>query len=152
VLGIDVARRVGNAMFHHYDRAGTSPVPLARWRCRRARLLKARRRQTAMALGDAAQPMACASSWHHDQASFNRRRRASKPARCPPAGRPGHARPLALEAARHDADGVSTKNDWLEITEELGKALKSPSTAKKPCLRCIDPPQHRRLRSWAAGA
>jgi hypothetical protein len=57
VLGIDVARRVGNAMYPTTTTEAGTSVPLARWRCRRLRPpAQARCRQDRHGVGIAAQP------------------------------------------------------------------------------------------------
>jgi 2-methylcitrate dehydratase PrpD len=136
VLGIDVSCRVGNAMYpDHYDRGwhitGSTGTLGAAAAC--ARLLGLDAQQTAMALGIAAsQPVGARAVRHHDQALPPGRRRTRR-ADVGAAGEPGlHGQPAPLEAPRGMMQTVSTKNDWREITDELGQRFEISFNSYKP--------------------
>jgi 2-methylcitrate dehydratase PrpD len=137
VLGIDVSCRVGNAMYpDHYDRGwhitGSTGTLGAAAAC--ARLLKLDTQQTAMALGIAAsQPVGMREQFGT----------MTKPYHPGAAARAGlmsallgsqafTASPKALEAARGMMQTVSTKNDWNEITDELGQRFEISFNSYKP--------------------
>ena len=137
VLGIDVSCRVGNAMYpDHYDRGwhitGSTGTLGAAAAC--ARLLKLDTQRTAMALGIAAsQPIGMREQFGT----------MTKPYHPGAAARVGlmsallasqdfTASPKALEAARGMMQTVSTKNDWNEITEELGQRFEISFNSYKP--------------------
>ena len=137
VIGIDVSCRVGNAMYpDHYDRGwhitGSTGTLGAAAGC--ARLLKLNVQQTAMALGIAAsQPVGMREQFGT----------MTKPLHPGAAARAGlmsallaqqgfTASPKALEAPRGMMQTVSTKNDWREITEELGQRFEISFNTYKP--------------------
>ncbi len=137
VLGIDVACRVGNMMYpEHYDRGwhitGSTGMLGAAAGC--ARLLGLDEQRTAMALGIAAsQPMGVREQFGT----------MTKPFHPGGAARAGlmsallaknnfTASPKAIEAPRGFAQTVSTKNDWKEITDELGKRFEISFNTYKP--------------------
>jgi 2-methylcitrate dehydratase PrpD len=137
VLGIDVSCRVGNAMYpEHYDRGwhitGSTGTLGAAAAC--ARLLKLDTAQTAMALGIAAsQPVGMREQFGT----------MTKPFHPGAAARAGlvsallaskgfTASPKALEAPRGMMQTVSTKNDWNEITHELGQRFEISFNTYKP--------------------
>lgn len=137
VLGIDVACRVGNAMYpEHYDRGwhitGSTGTLGAAAAC--ARLLKLDTQKTAMALGIAAsQPIGMREQFGT----------MSKPFHPGAAARAGLMSALlasqgftasakALEAPRGMMQTVSTKNDWNEITHELGQRFEISFNSYKP--------------------
>ena len=137
VLGIDVSCRVGNAMYpDHYDRGwhitGSTGTLGAAAAC--ARLLKLDEHKTAMALGIAAsQPIGMREQFGT----------MTKPFHPGAAARAGLVSALlaqhgftassrALEAPRGMMQTVSTKNDWSEITSELGRRFEISFNAYKP--------------------
>jgi 2-methylcitrate dehydratase PrpD len=137
VLGIDVACRVGNAMYpEHYDRGwhitGSTGTLGAAAAC--ARLLKLDTQQTAMALGIAAsQPVGM-------REQFGTMTKPFHPGGASRAGMMSAllaskgftASPKALEAPRGMMQTVSTKNDWNEITDELGERFEISFNSFKP--------------------
>jgi 2-methylcitrate dehydratase PrpD len=137
VLGIDVSCRVGNAMYpEHYDRGwhitGSTGMLGAAAGC--ARLLKLDTQKTAMALGIAAsQPVGMREQFGT----------MTKPFHPGAAARAGLMSALlasqgftashkALEAPRGFMQTVSTKNDWNEITSELGQRFEISFNSYKP--------------------
>ena len=137
VIGIDVSCRVGNAMYpDHYDRGwhitGSTGTLGAAAAC--ARLLKLNTQQTAMALGIAAsQPVGMREQFGT----------MTKPLHPGAAARAGlmsalmaqqgfTASPKALEAPRGMMQTISTKNDWREITDELGQRFEISFNTYKP--------------------
>ena len=137
VIGIDVSCRVGNAMYpDHYDRGwhitGSTGTLGAAAAC--ARLLKLDVEKTAMALGIAAsQPVGMREQFGT----------MTKPFHPGGAARAGlvsallaskgfTASPKALEAPRGMMQTVSTKNDWNEITGELGQRFEISFNSYKP--------------------
>jgi 2-methylcitrate dehydratase PrpD len=137
VLGIDVACRVGNAMYpDHYDRGwhitGSTGMLGAAAGC--ARLLGLDAQQTAMALGIAAsQPVGV-------REQFGTMTKPFHPGAAARAGlmsallasRGFTASPRALEALRGMMQTVSTKCDWNEITSELGQRFEISFNSYKP--------------------
>ena len=137
VLGIDVSCRVGNAMYpDHYDRGwhitGSTGTLGAAAAC--ARLLKLDEHKTAMALGIAAsQPVGM-------REQFGTMTKPFHPGAAARAGlmsallasRGFTASPRALEAPRGMMQTVSTKNDWNEITSELGQRFEISFNSYKP--------------------
>jgi 2-methylcitrate dehydratase PrpD len=137
VLGIDVSCRVGNMMYpDHYDRGwhitGSTGSLGAAAGC--ARLLALDEERTAMALGIAAsQPVGMREQFGT----------MTKPLHPGAAARAGltsallakngfTASPRAIEAPRGMAQTVSTKNDWSEITDELGSRFEISFNTYKP--------------------
>jgi 2-methylcitrate dehydratase PrpD len=137
VLGIDVSCRVGNAMYpEHYDRGwhitGSTGTLGAAAAC--ARLMGLDVERTQMALGIAAsQPVGL-------REQFGSMTKPLHPGAAARAGlmsalmaRHGYtASPRALEAPRGMMQVVSTKNDWREITDELGQRFEISFNAYKP--------------------
>jgi 2-methylcitrate dehydratase PrpD len=137
VLGIDVACRIGNCMYpEHYDRGwhitGSTGTLGAAAGC--ARLMKLDEKRTAMALGIAAsQPIGMREQFGT----------MTKPFHPGGAARAGLTSALlaangftasakAIEAPRGYAQVVSTKNDWNEITGELGSRFEISFNTYKP--------------------
>jgi len=137
VLGIDVACRVGNAIYpDHYDRGwhitGSTGMLGAAAAC--ARLLRLDASTTAMALGIAAsQPVGLREQFGT----------MTKPFHPGGAGRAGLMSALlaskgftssarALEAPRGFMQVASTKSDWNEITDELGSRFEIAFNTYKP--------------------
>ena len=137
VLGTDVSCRVGNAMYpDHYDRGwhitGSTGTLGAAAAC--SRLLALDAQKTAMALGIAAsQPIGM-------REQFGTMTKPFHPGAAARAGltsallasRGFTASPRALEAPRGMMQTVSTKNDWSEITSELGQRFEISFNAYKP--------------------
>ena len=137
VLGIDVSCRVGNAIYpDHYDRGwhitGSTGTLGAAAGC--ARLLGLNTQQTAMALGIAAsQPIGMREQFGSMTKPFH-------PGGAARAGlmsalmasRGFTASPKAIEAPRGMMQTISTKNDWSEITHELGKRFEISFNTYKP--------------------
>ena len=137
VLGIDVACRIGNAMYpDHYDRGwhitGSTGMLGAAAGC--ARLLRLDERQTAMALGIAAsQPVGL-------REQFGTMTKPFHPGAAARAGqlsallasRGFTASPRALEAPRGFVQVVSDKRDWSEVTAELGERFEISFNTYKP--------------------
>ncbi|NDP61990.1 MmgE/PrpD family protein [Polaromonas sp.] len=137
VLGIDVACRVGNAMYpDHYDRGwhitGSTGTLGAAAAC--ARLLKLDAGRTAMALGIAAsQPIGMREQFGTMTKPFHPGAAARAGLMSALLAAQGYtASPRALEAPRGMMQTVSTKNDWLEITDELGKRFEISFNSYKP--------------------
>ncbi len=137
VLGIDVACRVGNAMYpEHYDRGwhitGSTGTLGAAAAC--ARLLKLNTEQTAMALGIAAsQPVGMREQFGTMTKPFHPGGAARAGMMSAMLASKGFtASPKALEAPRGMMQTVSTKNDWREITDELGQRFEISFNSFKP--------------------
>jgi 2-methylcitrate dehydratase PrpD len=137
VIGIDVACRVGNAMYpDHYDRGwhitGSTGTLGAAAAC--ARLLKLDVAQTAMALGIAAsQPIGMREQFGTMTKPFHpggAARAGLMSALLAKHGFTSSAK--ALEAPRGMMQTVSTKNDWSEITGELGERFEISFNSYKP--------------------
>ena len=137
VLGIDVACRVGNAMYpDHYDRGwhitGSTGTLGAAAAC--ARLLKLDAQKTTMALGIAAsQPIGMREQFGTMTKPFHpgaAARAGLMSALLASQGFTASAR--ALEAPRGMMQTVSTKNDWNEITGELGQRFEISFNSYKP--------------------
>ena len=137
VIGIDVSCRVGNTMYpDHYDRGwhitGSTGTLGAAAGC--ARLLKLDVQKTQMALGIAAsQPVGMREQFGS----------MTKPLHPGAAARAGlmsalmasqgfTASPKAIEAPRGMMQTISTKNDWREITHELGERFEISFNTYKP--------------------
>jgi 2-methylcitrate dehydratase PrpD len=137
VLGIDVSCRVGNAMYpDHYDRGwhitGSTGTLGAAAAC--ARLLKLDTQKTAMALGIAAsQPVGMREQFGTMTKPFHPGAAARAGLMSALLASQGFtASPKALEAARGMMQTVSTRNDWNEITEELGQRFEISFNSYKP--------------------
>jgi 2-methylcitrate dehydratase PrpD len=137
VLGIDVSCRVGNAMYpDHYDRGWhiTGSTGMLGAAAGSARLLGLDAQKTAMALGIAAsQPVGMREQFGS----------MTKPLHPGAAARAGLMAALmashgytasakALEAPRGMMQTVSSKNDWREITGELGQRFEISFNSYKP--------------------
>ena len=128
VLGIDVACRIGNAMYpDHYDRGwhitGSTGTLGAAAGC--ARLLGLDEHRTAMALGIAAsQPVGLREQFGTMTKPFHPGAAARAGLMSALLATHGFtASPRALEAPRGWAQVVSTKTAWNEATDELGERL-----------------------------
>ncbi len=137
VLGIDVSCRVGNAMYpDHYDRGwhitGSTGTLGAAAAC--ARLLKLDAQQTAMALGIAAsQPVGMREQFGTMTKPFHPGAAARAGLMSALLASQGFtASSRALEAARGMMQTVSNKNDWDEITRELGQRFEISFNSYKP--------------------
>jgi 2-methylcitrate dehydratase PrpD len=137
VIGIDVSCRVGNAMYpDHYDRGwhitGSTGTLGAAGAC--ARLLKLDVQQTAMALGIAAsQPVGMREQFGTMTKPFHPGGAARAGLMSALLASQGYtASPKALEAPRGMMQTVSTKNDWNEITGELGQRFEISFNSYKP--------------------
>ncbi len=137
VIGIDVACRVGNAMYpEHYDRGwhitGSTGTLGAAAAC--ARLLKLDVQKTAMALGIAAsQPVGMREQFGTMTKPFHPGGAARAGLMSALLASKGFtASPRALEAPRGMMQTVSTKNDWNEITHELGQRFEISFNSYKP--------------------
>ena len=137
VLGIDVSCRVGNAMYpDHYDRGwhitGSTGMLGAAAAC--ARLLKLDVQKTAMALGIAAsQPIGMREQFGTMTKPFHPGGAARAGLMAALLAQHGYtASPRALEAPRGMMQTISTKNDWSEITSELGQRFEISFNTYKP--------------------
>lgn len=137
VLGIDVSCRVGNTMYpDHYDRGwhitGSTGSLGAAAAC--ARLLKLDAHRTSMALGIAAsQPIGVREQFGTMTKPFHPGGAARSGLMAALLARQGFtASPKALEAPRGMMQTVSTKNDWREITDELGQRFEISFNSYKP--------------------
>ena len=137
VLGIDVSCRVGNAMYpDHYDRGwhitGSTGTLGAAAAC--ARLLKLDVHKTAMALGIAAsQPVGMREQFGTMAKPFHPGGAARAGLMSALMAQHGYtASPRALEAPRGMMQTISTKNDWREITDELGQRFEIGFNTYKP--------------------
>ena len=137
VLGIDVACRVGNAMYpDHYDRGwhitGSTGTLGAAAAC--ARLLGLDTQQTAMALGIAAsQPIGMREQFGTMTKPFHPGGAARAGLMSALLASQGFTASLkAIEAPRGMMQTISTKNDWSEITGELGRRFEISFNSYKP--------------------
>ena len=137
VLGIDVSCRIGNAMYpDHYDRGwhitGSTGSVGAAAGC--ARLLGLNVDQTAMALGIAAsQPIGMREQFGSMTKPFHPGGAARAGLMSALLAQQGFtASPRALEAPRGMMQTISTKNDWSEITGELGERFEIAFNTFKP--------------------
>ena len=137
VLGIDVSCRVGNAMYpDHYDRGwhitGSTGSVGAAAAC--ARLLGLDAQRTAMALGIAAsQPVGMREQFGTMTKPFHPGGAARAGLMAALMAQHGYtASPRALEAPRGMMQTISTKNDWSEITSELGQRFEIGFNTYKP--------------------
>lgn len=137
VLGVDVECRIGNCMYpEHYDRGwhitGSTGTLGAAAAC--ARLLKLDESHTAWALGVAAsQPIGMREQFGTMTKPFHPGGAARAGLTSALLAANGFtASPRAIEAPRGYAQVVSTKNDWNEITGELGKRFEISFNTYKP--------------------
>jgi 2-methylcitrate dehydratase PrpD len=137
VLGIDVSCRVGNAMYpDHYDRGWhiTGSVGTLGAAAACARLLGLNTQQTTMALGIAAsQPVGMREQFGTMTKPFHPGAAARAGLMAALLASQGFtASAKALEAPRGMMQTVSTKNDWSEITNELGQRFEISFNSYKP--------------------
>ena len=137
VLGIDVACRVGNAMYpDHYDRGwhitGSTGMLGAAAAC--ARLMGLNADQTQMALGIAAStPVGLREQFGTMTKPFHPGAAARAGLLAALLAREGFtASKRALEAPRGLMQVASTKYDWNEITDELGSRFEISFNTYKP--------------------
>ena len=137
VLGVDVSCRVGNAMYpEHYDRGwhitGSTGTIGAAAGC--ARLLKLDAHRTAMALGIAAsQPIGMREQFGTMTKPFHPGAAARGGLMAALMAQHGFtSSPRSLEAPRGMMQTISTKNDWSEITSELGQRFEISFNTYKP--------------------
>ncbi len=137
VIGIDVSCRIGNAMYpDHYDRGwhitGSTGTLGAAAGC--ARLLGLGVQQTQMALGIAAsQPVGMREQFGSMTKPFHPGASARAGLMSALLASQGFtASPEALEAPRGMMQTISTKNDWNEITGELGQRFEISFNTYKP--------------------
>lgn len=137
VLGIDVSCRIGNMMYpEHYDRGwhitGSTGTIGAAAAC--ARLLKLDVHKTQMAIGLAAsQPIGVREQFGTMTKPFHPGGAARAGLTSALMAKYGFTASLrALEAPRGYAQTVSTKNDWSEVTDELGERFEISFNTYKP--------------------
>jgi len=137
VLGIDVACRIGNAMYpDHYDRGwhitGSTGTVGAAAGC--ARLLGLDEKHTAWALGIAAsQPVGMREQFGSMTKPFHPGGAARAGLTSALLAKHGYtASAKALEAPRGYIQVVSSKKDWNEITGELGERFEISFNTYKP--------------------
>lgn len=137
VLGIDVSCRLGNVMYpDHYDRGwhitGSTGTLGAAAGC--ARLLGLDEAKTAMALGIAAsQPVGMREQFGTMTKPFHPGGAARAGLFSALLAKHGFtASPKAIEAPRGYVQVVSTKCDWNEATDELGKRFEISFNTYKP--------------------
>ncbi len=137
VVGIDVECRVGNAIYpDHYDRGwhitGSTGMLGAAAAC--ARILKLDAGRTAMALGIAAsQPLGVREQFGSMTKAFHIGGAARVGLTSALMARHGYtASTRALEAPRGLLQTYSTKCDWREITDELGRRFEISFNTYKP--------------------
>ena len=137
VIGIDVSCRVGNAMYpDHYDRGwhitGSTGTLGAAAAC--ARLLKLDVQKTAMALGIAAsQPIGMREQFGTMTKPFHPGGAARAGLMSTLLAKSGFtSSPKAIEAPRGMMQTISTKNDWNEITHDLGERFEITFNSYKP--------------------
>jgi 2-methylcitrate dehydratase PrpD len=137
ILGIDVACRIGNAMYpNHYDRGwhitGSTGSVGAAAAC--ARLLGLNVKQTQMAIGIAAsQPIGFREQFGTMTKPFHPGGAARAGLTSALLAKHGFtSSPKALEAPRGMIQSISTKYDWSEITTELGQRFEISFNTYKP--------------------
>jgi 2-methylcitrate dehydratase PrpD len=137
VLGIDVSCRIGNMMYpDHYDRGwhitGSTGSIGAAAAC--ARLMKLDAHKTQMAIGIAAsQPIGMREQFGTMTKPFHPGAAARAGLTSALMAKHGYTASLrALEAARGYAQTVSTKNNWNEVTGELGRRFEISFNTYKP--------------------
>ncbi|MDH5263801.1 MAG: MmgE/PrpD family protein [Betaproteobacteria bacterium] len=137
VLGIDVSCRLGNVMYpDHYDRGwhitGSTGTLGAAAGC--ARLLGLDEERTAMALGIAAsQPVGMREQFGTMTKPFHPGGAARAGLLSALLAKHGFtASPRAIEAPRGYVQVVSTKCDWKEATDELGRRFEISFNTYKP--------------------
>jgi 2-methylcitrate dehydratase PrpD len=137
VLGIDVSCRIGNMMYpEHYDRGwhitGSTGMLGAAAAC--SRLLRLDAGKTQMALGIAAsQPVGMREQFGTMTKPFHPAGAARAGLMSALLASHGYtASAKALEAPRGYAQTVSTKNDWRQVTGELGQRFEISFNSYKP--------------------
>jgi 2-methylcitrate dehydratase PrpD len=137
ILGVDVECRVGNAIYpDHYDRGwhitGSTGMLGAAAAC--ARILKLDAGKTAMALGIAAsQPIGVREQFGSMTKAFHIGGAARAGLTSALMARHGYTASLrALEAPRGLLQTYSSKCDWKEISDELGKRFEISFNTYKP--------------------
>jgi 2-methylcitrate dehydratase PrpD len=137
ILGVDVECRVGNAIYpDHYDRGwhitGSTGMLGAAAAC--ARILKLDAGKTAMALGIAAsQPIGVREQFGSMTKAFHIGGAARAGLTSALMARHGYTASLrALEAPRGLLQTYSSKCDWKEISDELGKRFEISLNTYKP--------------------
>ena len=137
VIGIDVSCRIGNAMYpDHYDRGwhitGSTGTVGAAAAC--ARLLGLNADQCQMAMGIAAsQPVGMREQFGTMTKPFHPGGAARAGLMSALLAQQGFtASPRALEAPRGMMQTISTKNDWREVTEQLGQRFEIALNTYKP--------------------
>ena len=137
VLGVDVACRVGNAIYpEHYDRGwhitGSTGMLGAAAAC--ARILALDATATTMSLGIAAsQPIGVREQFGSMTKPFHPGGAARAGLTAALMAKHGFtASPRALEAPRGLMQTFSTKCDWSEVTEALGKRFEIAFNSYKP--------------------
>ena len=137
VIGVDVECRIGNCMYpDHYDRGwhitGSTGTLGSAAAC--ARLMKLDEQHTAWALGIAAsQPVGMREQFGTMTKPFHPGGAARAGLTSALLAKNGFtASPKAIEAPRGYCQVVSTKNDWNEITGELGKRFEISDNTYKP--------------------
>ena len=137
VLGVDVACRVGNAIYpDHYDRGWhiTGSTGMLGAAAGSARLLGLDEQRTAMALGIAAsQPIGLREQFGTMTKSFHPGAAARAGLMAALMARHGYtASPKALEAPRGLMQVYSPRHEWREITDELGSRFEISFNTYKP--------------------
>jgi 2-methylcitrate dehydratase PrpD len=137
VLGIDVSCRVGNMMYpDHYDRGwhitGSTGTLGAAAAC--ARMLGLSEQATQMAMGIAAsQPIGMREQFGTMTKPFHPGGSARAGLMSTLLAQQGFtSSKRAIEAPRGMAQTISTKNDWTEITSELGQRFEISFNSYKP--------------------
>jgi 2-methylcitrate dehydratase PrpD len=137
VIGIDVSCRIGNAMYpDHYDRGwhitGSTGTVGAAAAC--ARLLGLSVDQCQMAMGIAAsQPVGMREQFGTMTKPFHPGGAARAGLMSALLAQQGFtASPCALEAPRGMMQTISTKNDWREVTDQLGQRFEIAFNTYKP--------------------
>jgi 2-methylcitrate dehydratase PrpD len=137
VLGVDVSCRMGNCLYpEHYDRGWhiTGSTGMLGGAAGCARLMGLDEARTAMALGIAAsQPIGLREQFGTMTKPFHPGGAARAGLTSALLARHGFtASPKALEAPRGFAQVVSTKYDWRELTDEIGKRFEISINTYKP--------------------
>jgi 2-methylcitrate dehydratase PrpD len=137
VLGIDVACRVGNAMYPEHYHVGwhiTGSTGMLGSAAACARILGLDTHQTTMAIGIAAsQPIGMREQFGTMTKPFHPGGAARAGQMSAFLAKNGFTASLrALEAGRGFMQTVSTKNDWSEIDRELGKSFEISLNTYKP--------------------
>ena len=137
VIGVDVECRVGNAIYpDHYDRGWhiTGSTGMLGGAAGCARILKLDEKRAAMAIGIAAsQPIGIREQFGTHTKSFHPGAAARAGVISALLAKNGFTSSAkAIEALRGYARIVSTKQDWSEITDELGSRFEISLNTYKP--------------------